>query len=43
MDFTASANGNVIAYSEASHSTDQLIWFDHGGMDLGTLAPRDIT
>jgi serine/threonine protein kinase len=38
--FTASADGSVIAYSEASHSTDQLTWFDHGGTNLGTLGPK---
>ena len=38
--FTASANGSVIAYSEASHSTDRLTWFDHEGTNLGTLGPK---
>ena len=38
--FAASADGSVIAYSEATHSMDQLTWFDHGGTNLGTLGPK---
>jgi Tol biopolymer transport system component len=38
--FTTSADGSVIAYSEASHSTDQLTWFDLAGTNLGTLGPK---
>jgi Tol biopolymer transport system component len=37
--FSASADGSVIAYSEGSHSMDQLTWFDRSGKKLGTLGP----
>jgi Tol biopolymer transport system component/predicted Ser/Thr protein kinase len=37
--FTASADGGAIAWSEVSHSADQLTWFDHSGTKLGTLGP----
>ncbi len=38
--FSASADGTVIAYSEASHSLDQLTWFDRAGTNVGTLGPK---
>jgi eukaryotic-like serine/threonine-protein kinase len=37
--FSVSADGNVLAYVEASHPVDQLTWFGRDGSKLGVVGP----